>query len=211
MSLFSIVLNKDSVDGVDSVNECCPFEFGSIMGQEDLYREDPPGTRVDNTLVARIVWATTVPATSRVIWGEIDDVGFPNDTGEVATDTTFHEVFFPVNAVNTTYKFQVISESSECDPGGETLQSGTYYFEVGGDIVLGEYTIVHAITTGILQINVLNVTNEGIEGSYEAAIAETDGTTSILVGMNLEAAIIPTEIQSDLDNSSLYTDYSAST
>jgi hypothetical protein len=210
LPLFNIILVKASQDGA-GVSGCCPFDFGAVMGQEDLYREDPPGTRVDNALTARIVWGTTVPATSRVIWGRIDDVGFPNDTGVVASGENFHEVFFPVTAVNTTYKFQIITTSTECDPSGETLQSGTYYFEVGGDLILGEYTITIDIDADpyVIVIQDMEV-GDGLTGSYDETGITSDIESVALMGIDAEVDVVPDEIISEIDATYLFTDYSTS-
>lgn len=210
MPLFNIILTKESNDSA-LPNDCCPFEFGAVMGQEDLYREDPPGDRVDNALTARIVWATSVPGTSRVIWDYASEVGFANDTGVVATEKTFHEVFFPLPAVNTTYKFQIITTSSVCDPGGETLQSGTYYFETGGELNVGEYTIVISIDNDIVTIvpNDLEI-EDGIDAFYDDSGTTSEVLSAIQTGISAEVDIVPTDIQSDIDATYIYTDYSTS-
>jgi hypothetical protein len=207
MPLFNIVITKASNDSAFS-NDCCPFDFGSVMGQEDLYREDPPGDRVENTLQARIVWGTTVPATSRVIWGQIDEVGFPNDTGVVASGQVFHEVFFPVNQVNTEYKFQIISTSDVCDPGGETAQSGTFYFAVGGEIVVGtddfELSVHFAYLSGTtLSINL----EEKVMAEYFEEIEDVISPLDYELGTAFAVTSINHSSQSDLGDSELRTNY----
>lgn len=208
MPLFNIIITKEDTDGA-VLSGCCPFDFGSVMGQEDLYREDPPGTRVENTLQARIVWGTTVPATSRVIWGVEDDEGFPNDTGVVATGNTFHEVFFTVSQVNTTYKFQIITTSTECDAAGESLQSGTFYFEVGGDVVIGTDSFEMVITLTAENYFGLSYTVEdGVYGEYEDVYEDVESVMEHEFGFTITARGVDYEEAANLGNSELFTNYS---
>lgn len=206
MPLFNIVITKDGDDAV--ANNCCPFDFGSVMGQEDLYREDPPGTRVENTLQARIVWGTTVPATSRVIWGQIDDVGFPNDTGVVASEQVFHEVFFPVSQVNTEYKFQIITTSAVCEPAGETLQSGTFYFSVGGEIAVGSDEFELSVHFAYLSGTTLSVNLEDkILSEYHDEIEDVVTPVDYELGTAFAVTPIDHTTQSDLGDLELTTNY----
>ena len=96
MPLVNLVLNKTrtSSGGGGGGDDCCPFTFGSIMGQEDLYKETTPGSgvRQQNTFQARIVWATSVEATSRVEYGIGETPVYGNDTGVVASGNKYHEV-----------------------------------------------------------------------------------------------------------------------
>lgn len=210
MPLYNIVITKDSEEP-ELTNNCCPFAFGSVMGQEDLYREDPPGNRVSNTLTARIVWATTVPATSRVIWDLAESGSFSNDTGIVASNTRFHEVFFPVPQVSTIYKFQVISTSTECNPSGETLQSGTFYFEVGGEIISGESVITHVFTLTPTSLLGLSINSDSVLlGEFEDL--EVPGESSGQFDQTLSSGVAAIDYSdaSNIGISKLYTNYSTS-
>ena len=153
MPLFNLVLNKDSTNGV-VISGCCPFTFGSVMGQEDLYRETSAGSEVQvaNALTARIVWATSVDATSRVYY-TVDDasrpLSFSSDTGVIAGPNTYHEVFLTGLNLDTLYAFKVESTSTECDAGGETLTSETFWFTTGGTLALFSNQIEFVITNEI--------------------------------------------------------------
>lgn len=153
MPLFNIVLNKDNDNGGGGNNGCCPFTFGSIMGQEDLFRETTAGseTRVSNALTARIVWATSVDSTSRVYYG-VDPL-LDQDTGIVASGNKYHEVFISGLALDTLYRFKVESTSSECNSGGETLTSETYWFSTAGILNVDINQIVFNVTNEILTAN----------------------------------------------------------
>lgn len=153
MPLFNIVLSKDNDSGV-VVTGCCPFTFGSVMGQEDLFRETSAGSEIqrNNALQARIVWATSVDATSRVYYG-VDDTSRPLtlglDTGVITGPTSFHEVFLTGLGLDTLYAFKVESTSSVCSPGGETLTSETFWFTTGGTLALFSNQIEFVITNEI--------------------------------------------------------------
>lgn len=112
-----------------AINACGPFLIGTVMGQEDIYRETSPGseTRVNNTLTARIVWATDIPASSRVYYGI--DPALDQDTGIVATGNTFHEVFIEGLNLDSLYRFKVESVSDDCSV---TITSELYWFSTGG-------------------------------------------------------------------------------
>lgn len=155
MPLFNIVLNKDNDSGSgDSGNDCCPFSFGSVMGQEDLFRETSAGsgTRVSNNLTARIVWATSVDATSRVEYGIGESVVYGSDTGVVASGNTYHEVFISGLNLDTLYHFRVISTSSECDAGGETLTSEAFWFSTGGILAVESNQLEFSITSEVVTV-----------------------------------------------------------
>lgn len=207
MPLYNIVITKESAEPTVT-GGCCPFDFGSVMGQEDLYREDPPGTRVNNTLTARIVWGTTVPATSRVIWDLADAVGFGNDTGVVASDVTFHEVFFDVPQVGTLYKFQIITTSDECEVG-ETLQSGTFYFEVGNDVILGESSITHVVDVSTFPPNGFSLNIEIVlSGEYVDSTVEGNLDSSYELTLSFNTVLLDYSEQINLGSSELYTNFS---
>ena len=148
MPLLNLVLNKDS-SAPSGNNDCCPFTFGSVMGQEDVYKETSAGSGVRDTsgaLSARIVWATSVPATSRVEYGVGESLVYGNDTGVVASGNTYHEVIIPGLNLDTLYHFRVISTSTECDSNGETLTSEGFWFATGGELVLVSNQIEFTIT-----------------------------------------------------------------
>lgn len=126
------------------------------MGQEDVYGETFSGSGVRDTsgaLSARIVWATSVAATSRVEYGVGETPVYGNDTGVVASGNTYHEVIIPLLALDTLYHFRVISTSTECDPGGETLTSEAFWFETGGQLVITSNQIEFTITNEVLTVN----------------------------------------------------------
>ena len=154
MPLVNLVLNKTSSGG-GGANPCCPFTFGSVMGQENVFKETSPGslTRdISGALSARIVWATSVDATSRVEYGVGETVVYGNDTGVVASGNTYHEVIIPNLALDTLYHFRVISTSTECDGDGETLTSEAFWFNTGGELVVSSNQIEFQITNEILTI-----------------------------------------------------------
>ena len=173
MPLFNIVLNKDNDDGGGPTTDaCCPFSFGSIMGQEDLFRETATGseTRVSNSLQARIVWATSVDATSRVYYG-VDPL-LDQDTGIVASGNTYHEVFIPNLNLDTLYRFKVESTSTVCDAGGETLTSEVYWFMIGGELNIETGQLDFNITTGIVTQVTNTTTNNTMDATADLASTE---------------------------------------
>ena len=128
MPLLNIVLTNRGAGGGGVCG--CPLTFGAVMGQEDLYRKEM-SVIVENHGTARIVWATSAEASSRVIYSGGDEA-LDQDTGVVATGNIYHEVFITDLNVDTLYAFQVISVSPECS--GETIQSDTYFFQIGGEV-----------------------------------------------------------------------------
>ena len=211
MPLFNIVLNKDNDNGSGGSNDCCPFTFGSIMGQEDVYSEATAGSGVRDTsgaLTAIIRWATSVDATSRVEWGIGESLVYGNDTGVVASGNTYHEVTIPGLGLDTLYHFRVISTSTECNPAGETLTSEGFWFETGGELVVSSNQIEFNITNEVLSI-----------GANATATVMDDISTSIdLTGIAstirdplslIESTSIPTvgtTQQHTADNTMLFVD-----
>jgi hypothetical protein len=207
MPLFNIVLNKDNDSGSGTpTDSCCPFTFGSIMGQEDLFRETAAGseTRVTNSLQARIVWATSVDATSRVYYGI--DPALDQDTGIVASGNRYHEVFIPNLNLDTLYRFKVESTSTVCNAGGETLTSETYWFMIGGElnVVTGQFDFT--ITTGLITPITNTTSNNTMDATADFDSTEpitrdpldTNPTTSIIT--------ITSTPSKTIDNTMIFTD-----
>ena len=191
MPLVNIVLNKDNDLSGGGSDDCCPFAFGSIMGQEDLFTETSAGseTRDLNTLQARIVWATTVDASSRVYYGA--DPLLDQDTGIVATGNKFHEVLIPNLNIGTLYRFEVESTSTVCNAGGETLRSEVFWFQIGDELTLESQTLVFNVASSVLTPVAASTS------SYDWLDAEPDTTgTAATVNTPLgitEAISTPTE------------------
>lgn len=211
MPLFNVVLNKDNDNGSGGTNGCCPFTFGSIMGQEDVYSETTGGSGIrdlTNALSARISWATSVNATSRVEYGIGETLIYGNDTGVVASGNSYHEVIIPNLSLDTLYHFRVISTSTECNPAGETLTSEGFWFRTGGELVVSSNQIEFTITNELLTVAATAVAT--VMDDLTTTIDLTGITPAVRDSLSLtESASIPTvgaTEQHTADGTMLFTD-----
>jgi len=158
----------------------------NIMGQEDLFRkEGSPGTRVDNSLSARIIWTSGAIADSKVYYSAenesfnlesalLDD---PASTNGVA----YHEVFLYDLNIDTEYAFQVESYDAQ----GNTLRSDTYWFVTAGEIILDPSNLfaIPALLVDVISKSI-SILLTGLDSIPTAPAGNAEG----IIALNLSMA-----------------------
>jgi len=155
------------------------------MGQEDLFREDPVETRVQNGGTARLVFSTDEPIIGYRIEYSANNRLLDQTLGPItlASAESNIEVFLtPVN-VDSLYAFRVIALDEE---GEDILTSGVYYFLTGS--VISVTPSLLAVNIGIVSATIADQVLSGtltITGAprvvptttaYELAVALTTST-----------------------------------
>lgn len=157
---------KWKADGTGPVGIDGPI---NVMGQEDLFREDVEGHRVDNPGTARIVFSTSVSIKRFEIFYTFDTNEYNRRTGIITLPyaTQFVEYFLTPVTVSAEYKFMVRVYSAFDDE--DYLDSLDYWFTTQG-------------RTGITSTGFITEFNFGEIQMFE----ELEVTTSLFAG-----AVIP--------------------
>lgn len=137
----------NSVVGARPASAGVSVQIEASMGQEDVYRDDADGNRVDNALTGRVLVSLPEPRPVKVVYwvdGTLDSAGNGATETPFQSGSSVYEFFFDLQALGALYAFEVRDDQDQ-------LVATRGYFTTGSAIALADPSVT--ATPGSAPVN----------------------------------------------------------